>query len=39
MEDSSTVLKRASQGFYFYNGPYNYGPETNIHCLPAWCIC
>jgi hypothetical protein len=30
--------KRASQGFYIYNGPYQYHPETKIHCLPAWCL-
>lgn len=31
--------KRASQGFYIYNGPYKYDQEINIHFLPAWCIC
>jgi predicted AAA+ superfamily ATPase len=30
--------KSATQGFYIYNGPYRYDAETNIHCLPAWCI-
>ena len=30
--------KRATQGFYIYNGPYEYDTNLNIHFLPAWSI-
>lgn len=27
---------RATQGFYIYQGPYDYDPLTRIHSIPAW---
>ena len=30
--------KRASCGILIYNGEYEYKPDLNIHCIPAWAI-
>ncbi len=29
---------RVTQGFYIYNGPYEYDANLNIHFLPAWSV-
>ena len=33
------VEPRATQGFYIYNGPYDYDKEARIYFLPAWSFC
>lgn len=30
--------KRAAQGFYVYQGPYEYDSKLGIHFLPAWAL-
>jgi len=30
---------RATQGFYIYNGPYEYDEDARLHFMPAWAFC